>query len=255
MDFHQRGAVIELHQLTVGAYVQRVPDPALGQRIQGFGDLGVEIAVYLDRFEHRHVIGPGTGSSRGCSSVVNTSRGRAQVVPWMRVPAVRRHQVITACCACSRLVNVSPSQKFRRTYWTMRSTRGLSWGRCGVECTNRIPSFAQARNNQASTNADPGVDAGRNSTSGQRRFQSDAQPDGVLAEAEPIAADQPGMIVQESEQIGFAATNLRATQRIPGPPIIGVLGLEPAEHRRDVPGGRADQLEAVKQAQQRRLRR
>lgn len=128
MDLHQRGAVIELHQLAIGAHVQRDADPLLGQRIQRFADLGVEVAVHFDRFEYRHVIDARHRQQQRLFFGGDTSTGRAQAVPWMRVPAVRSHHAVAACCACSRLVNVSPSQKFRRTYCTARSTRGLSLG-------------------------------------------------------------------------------------------------------------------------------
>ena len=63
------------------------------------------------------------------------------------------------------------------------------------------------------------------------------------------------MVVEEREQIRFAATDPRAVQRIPGPAVVGVFGFEPPEHRRGVPGGRADQLQAMKEPQQRRFRR
>jgi hypothetical protein len=65
MDFHQLAAVIELHQLTVGTDIEHVPDPLLGQRVQRFGDLGVEIAVHLHLFEHRHVIDTGHRQQQG----------------------------------------------------------------------------------------------------------------------------------------------------------------------------------------------
>ena len=40
------------------------------------------------------------------------------------------------------------------------------------------------------------------------------------------------MIVEEREQIRLAATDPRAVQGVAGPPVVRVLGLEPAEHRR-----------------------
>ena len=48
---------------------------------------------------------------------------------------------------------------------------------------------------------------------------------------------------------------LRAVQRVAGPQLVRCVGLEPAEHHRPSPGGRAHQLEAVEQPQQGRLRR
>ncbi len=48
----------------------------------------------------------------------------------------------------------------------------------------------------------------------QRRMQRHPQPDGVLGEAEPVADQQPRMIVQEREQIHFPAADLRSVQRI-----------------------------------------
>ena len=90
------------------------------------------------------------------------------------------------------------------------------------------------------------IHAGRDPAGGQRRLQGDAQSDGVLGEPEPVATDQPRMVVQEREQVGFAATNLGAVQRIAGPAVIRILGFEAPEKRRGVPGGRADQFQAVK---------
>ncbi len=41
-------------------------------------------------------------------------------------PRLVRHHTSTRCCASARSVKDSPAQKFPRTYWTARSTRGLS---------------------------------------------------------------------------------------------------------------------------------
>lgn len=92
----------------------------------------------------------GWSGSRGASSAVKTSAGRAQVVPWIRCPAILAHQMSAARCAAARSVNVRPSQKFPRTYCTARSTRGLSFGertRAGsVANPRRIRRFTLARN-------------------------------------------------------------------------------------------------------------
>ena len=50
------------------------------------------------------------------------------MLPWIRIPARSAHHTVTAACACSRWVKVSPAQKFPRTYCTARSTFGLSFG-------------------------------------------------------------------------------------------------------------------------------
>ena len=97
----------------------------------------------------------------------------------------------------------------------MRKNRSIfprPWGRCGVECTSRIPNFAHARNNQASTNAEP---LSTYALAGTPRlasagFQRHPQPDGVLTEPEPISTDQPAMIVEEGEQMGLSAPDLGA---------------------------------------------
>jgi len=64
------------------------------------------------------------------------------------------------------------------------------------------------------------------------------------------------MIVEEGEQVGFAATDPRAVQRVTDPTLVRRLGLEPAEHRHAATavGVRAHQLPAVEQAQQGGLR-
>jgi hypothetical protein len=63
------------------------------------------------------------------------------------------------------------------------------------------------------------------------------------------------MIVKEREQIGLAATDPRAVQRVPDPPLVGHVGLEPAERHTGLPDGWTHQVAAVEQPQQRRLRR
>jgi hypothetical protein len=99
------------------------------------------------------------------------------------------------------------------------------------------------------------IHAGGNPAGGQGGLQGDTEADGVLGESEPVATDQSGMVVEEREQVGLAAADLRAVQGVPGPAVIRVLGFEPPEHRRGVPGGRTDQLAPVKVAQQCRFRR
>ena len=86
------------------------------------------------------------------------------------------------------------------------------------------------------------IHAGRDPAGSQRGLQRGTEADGVLGEPETVAAQQPGMVVEEGEQIGFPAPDPRAVQSIPSPAVIGILGLEPAEHHRGLPGGRADQL-------------
>jgi hypothetical protein len=68
-------------------------------------------------------------------------------------------------------------------------------------------------------------DAPRGQAGAQRRLESN----GVLAAGPPIAGQQPGMIVEEGEQDRLAAVDRRTVQRIPGPPLVGRVGLESAE--------------------------
>ena len=98
------------------------------------------------------------------------------------------------------------------------------------------------------------VHAGRDPAGGQRGLQGGAEAHGVLGEAETVAAQQPGMIIEEGEQIGFPPADPRAVQSVPGPAVVGIFGLEPAEHLRGLPGGRADQLTPAEQPQQGRFR-
>ena len=66
MDLDQYPAVVELDQLGIGAHVEGLADPALGQRVERFSDLGVVVAVDFDRLEHRDVVGPRDNQQPGC---------------------------------------------------------------------------------------------------------------------------------------------------------------------------------------------
>ena len=74
------------------------------------------------------------------------------------------------------------------------------------------------------------IDRLRNAAGGQSGVQRHPQPDSIFGEPEPVADQQPGMIIQEREQIDLAAADLRAVQRIPGPPLVRSGRFEPAEH-------------------------
>ena len=65
----------------------------------------------------------------------------------------------------------------------------------------------------------------------QRGAQRGGQAHGVLGEPEPVPDDRPGVVVEEGEQVGLAAADVRAVQRVPGPQLVRAGGLEPAEHR------------------------
>jgi hypothetical protein len=78
------------------------------------------------------------------------------------------------------------------------------------------------------------VDAFRDAAGGERRPQGGGQADGVLGETEPVADHGPALVVDESEQIRFAAADPRPVERVPGPKLVRVPGLEPAE---DLPAG------------------
>ena len=62
------------------------------------------------------------------------------------------------------------------------------------------------------------------------------------------------MVVQEREEVGLATAQAWTVQRVADPAFIRRGGFEAAEHGRFVAGGRAHQLAAVEQAQQRRFR-
>ena len=98
------------------------------------------------------------------------------------------------------------------------------------------------------------IHAGRDPAGGQRGLQRGTEADGVLGEPETVAAQQPGMIIEEGEQIGLPPADPRAVQSIPSPAVIGIGGLEPAEHLAGVPGGWAHQVHPVEQPQQGRFR-
>lgn len=53
------------------------------------------------------------------------------------------------------------------------------------------------------------INTSRNPAAGQRRLQRGTQPDSVLGEPETVPADQPGMIIEEGEQIGLSPTDPR----------------------------------------------
>ena len=65
MGLDQSPPVVQLDQFAVGAHVQLVPQVAAGHRIQGFGDLDVEVAVHLHGLEHGHVIRVRDGQQAG----------------------------------------------------------------------------------------------------------------------------------------------------------------------------------------------
>ena len=88
----------------------------------------------------------------------------------------------------------------------------------------------------------------------QRGPQRSRQSHRIFGVAEPVAGRQPGMVVKKAEEVGFAVPDPRAVQCVADPQLVGVGGLEPAEHRRGRAGGRAHQIEPVEMAQQGRLR-
>jgi len=49
MSFHQLSTMEQLDELAIGAGIQVLPDPPRRPRIQGFGDLDVEVSVHLHR--------------------------------------------------------------------------------------------------------------------------------------------------------------------------------------------------------------
>ena len=99
------------------------------------------------------------------------------------------------------------------------------------------------------------VDAGRDTPRGEGGLQRGGQAHGVLGEPEPVPDGQPAVIVEEGEQVGLAAPDAGAVQRVTDPAFVRCRGFEPAEHARLVAGGRAHQIAAVEQPQQRRFRR
>jgi len=84
--------------------------------------------VDLTRVKTGWSYGCGTGSSTGASTRVNTSTGRAWIVPWIRIPARTEHHCSARACASTRSLKCSPAQKLPRTNCTARSTLGLSLG-------------------------------------------------------------------------------------------------------------------------------
>src|SRR4051812_11393836 len=68
----------------------------------------------------------------------------------------------------------------------------------------------------------------RRSPSGHRRPQRGVQLHSVLGIAPSIAGHQPGMIVEEREQVGLVDLNSDTVQRIPVHRSLGLLELEPA---------------------------
>jgi hypothetical protein len=61
------------------------------------------------------------------------------------------------------------------------------------------------------------------------------------------------VIVEEGKKVGFAVPNSRPMQRISDPQFVGVGGLKPAEHPRDLAGAGSHQLAPVEMAQQGRF--
>ena len=79
-----------------------------------------------------------------------------------------------------------------------------------------------ARSSHASTKATAVVDVGgvRDAAGGEGGLQRGGQAHGVLGEPEPVPDCQPGVVVQEREQVGLAAADLRAVQRVTDPPLV-----------------------------------
>ena len=73
------------------------------------------------------------------------------------------------------------------------------------------------------------IDAFRDAADGQGRAQRGSQPHDILVERPPGAHHRPGVIIDEAEQVGLAAADDRAVQRVAGPQLVGPGGLEPAE--------------------------
>ncbi len=68
----------------------------------------------------------------------------------------------------------------------------------------------------------------------------------------PVPGDEPGMVVQEGDQVGLLSPDQRAVQDVAGPQHVRGLGLEPAEHGGPARGG---QVLADEVPLQRALRR
>src|SRR5664279_480253 len=131
------------------------------------------------------------------------------------------------------------------------------WGRPGVECVNRTPSFAQARNSHASTYAEPLSTYSPRGTPRDCTARRNAAANRTVSSAKPHRC--PGINREWSSMNAnryvFRPPTRLAVQRVPGPQLVRIARLEPAEHR--IAGGaavRARQLQAVEQPQQRRLR-
>jgi hypothetical protein len=58
-------------------------------------------------------------------------------------------------------------------------------------------------------------------TGGQRGAQRCLQPDGVFGQAEEVADQRSAVVVDEGEQVGLAAGDRRAVQRVAGPQVVG----------------------------------
>src|SRR5918999_430785 len=81
------------------------------------------------------------------------------------------------------------------------------------------------------------IDRLRNAARGQRRLQRARAAHGVLGEPEPVTHRKPRVIIQKREEVGLAATDPRAVQRVADPAFVRCRGLEPAEHHRLATGG------------------
>ena len=85
-----------------------------------------------------------------------------------------------------------------------------------------------------------------------RALERRGQVQRVLAPPPPVPGDEPGMIVQEGDQVGLPSPDERAVQDVAGPQHVRGLGLEPAEHHGPARGG---QVLAGEMPLQRALRR
>lgn len=77
----------------------------------------------------------------------------------------------------------------------------------------------------------------------ERRLEAD----GVLGVPPPVAGNGPAVIIDEGEQVGLAAADLRSVEGVTRPPVVGRGRFEPAERLRRGPVGTSVQPETREQ--------
>ena len=144
MELGQPSPVVDGRQLAAQPDLHPLPRRTEGRRHRVEGVLAGHVVVGMD------LGGAPVGDPRRArrprgpwawrSSSWKTCSCRRRVAPWTRCPAISRHQRAASSLRWVRSLNSPPLKKRSLTYWTPRSTSGLSLG-----CLTRAGSVMNPR--------------------------------------------------------------------------------------------------------------